>query len=215
MVDKEKLTETIDEAVLVLNDIKDAIVETGVEVPEGTPASAYGAKVAQVYSAGAESVREDIEALEARIDALTTTEPDTITWDGNTDGLVYFDPSTYGKDTIEIMYRISDAPIDMYAVTAINNVSSLYVDSVIPNFPIKGVKVSGSFKLISVDTEISLLNLKIGTYVTADVRTVTLSSVHEVLNPQHLPSGLTTQDYVDAALAQKSLVQIVVWEADD
>ena len=54
---KTKLAQTIDAAAAVLNDIKESIAATGVEVPEGTPASAYGAKVAQVYSAGAESAR--------------------------------------------------------------------------------------------------------------------------------------------------------------
>ena len=51
---KANITEVTDNVLLALDDIKESIVESGIEVPEGTPIDEYGNKIDMIYESGSE-----------------------------------------------------------------------------------------------------------------------------------------------------------------
>lgn len=66
------LQDTINETLITFDDIKTTIVNKGVEVPDGTPASKYSEKIEEVYDTGINSVAPDIEEQTTRLnDGLT------------------------------------------------------------------------------------------------------------------------------------------------
>jgi len=57
------LEENVNQAVNDFNAIKSKIIESGVDVPKGTPTSAYSSKVEAVYQKGADDTAEDVSPL--------------------------------------------------------------------------------------------------------------------------------------------------------